>query len=139
MSSLICKIELSFVSECCNGSCKSVSQVLGVLTLALLFLVSFFPPVSLSLSPSSCNKTFSSVDSERITHFSRHRAFLRSRDLETICTRANWLSLVRDLPMLHMVLEAAIPVSCFYSTGQTRPCALRMCRYVASITFTRWN
>ena len=73
---------------------------------------------------------------ERITRSSRHRAFLRSRDLERIYRRANWLSLVRDLPTLHMVLEAAIPVSCCHSTGHTRSCALRMSRYVASITFT---
>ena len=135
------------MSECCNGSRKSVSQGLGVLTLALLFLVSwafpsFFLSISLSFSPSSCNKTFERArqltHSERITRSSRHHAFLRSWDLETICIRANWLSLVRDFPTLHMVLEAAIPVSCFYSTGQTRLCALRMSRYVASITFT-WN
>ena len=35
-----------------------------------------------------------------------------------------------------MVLEVAIPVSRFRSTGQTRPCVLRMSRYIASITFT---
>ena len=35
-----------------------------------------------------------------------------------------------------LVLEAAISVSCFYSTGQTRPCTLWISRYVASITFT---
>ena len=49
--------------------------------------------------------------------------FLRSRCLARISIRANWLSLVRDLSTLHMVLEAAIPVSRFRSTGQARPCA----------------
>ena len=34
------------------------------------------------------------------------------------------------------MLEAAISVSLFRSTSQTRSCALRMPRYVASITFT---
>ena len=44
---------------------------------------------------------------------SRHHAFLCSPDLERICIRANRLSLVRDHPTLHIVLEAAISVSCF--------------------------
>ena len=138
-----------FVSECCSGSRKSVSQGLGVLTRTLLFFVScafpsFLPSVSPSfspsISPSSCNKTFERArqltHSERITRSSCHHAFLHSRGLARICICANWLSLVRDLPTLNMVLEAAIPVSCFRCTGQTRPCMLRMSRYVASIAFT---
>ena len=60
---------------------------------------------------------------------------LCSRDLARICKRANYLSLVWDLPSSNM-LEAAISVSFFRSTSQTRPCALRMARYVASIIFT---
>ena len=100
---------------------------------------SLFPVLFL---PSSCNKTFERAhqlihSEKKITRSSCHRAFLCSPDLERICIHANWLSLVRDLPMLHIVLEAAIPVSCFHSTGQTCPCALRMSRYVASITFTQ--
>ena len=60
---------------------------------------------------------------------------LCSRDLARICIRANYLSLVRDLPSSNM-LEAAISVYSFRSISQTRPCALRMSRYVAFITFT---
>ena len=82
------------VSECCNGSRKSVSQGLGVLTQALLFLVSCaFPSISPSFSPSNCNKTFKRAHqlthSERITCSSRHHAFLCLQDLERICIRAN--------------------------------------------------
>ena len=108
--------------------------------LCFSFLTSLLPSVSPSFSPSSCDRTFERAcrltHSERITRSSRHRAFLCSRDLARICIRANWLSLVWDLLTLNMVLEAVIPVSCFRSTGQIRQCALRMSRYVASITFT---
>ena len=71
-----------------------------------------------------------------MTPSSRHRMFIWSPNLERICIRANLLSLVQDHPTLHIVLEAAISVSCFYSTGQTRPCTLWIFRYFASITFT---
>ena len=138
------RITIYIVSECCNGSRKSVFQGLGISTRVLLFLVScafpsFLLSVSLSFCPSSCNKTFKRdcrlTHSERITRSSRHRAFLHSRDLTRICIRANWLLLVRDLT-LNMVLGAAIPVSRFHSIGQTCPCALLMSRYVASNIFT---
>ncbi len=80
-----------------------------------------FPSVSPSFSPSSCNETFMRahqlIHSERIPHSSHHRAFISSPDLERICIRANQLSPVRDLPTLHIVLEAAISVYCFYSTA----------------------
>ena len=107
--------------------------------------LSFSPSLSLSFSlfpsllPSSFNRlrVYSSIDSlrKKKTPSSRHRAFICSPDLERICIRANRLWLVRDHPTLHIVLEATISVSCFYSTDQTRPCTLWISRYVASITF----
>ena len=100
---------------------------------------SLFPVPFPSFLPSSCNKTFERarqlIHSERITRSSCHGVFISSPDLERICIRANRLSLVQDLPMLHVVLEAAISVSWSYTTGQTRLCTLWSSKYVESITF----
>ena len=95
----------------------------------LLFLIScLFPSFLPSFSPSSCNKTFERarqlIHSEKITPSSHHCAFISLPDLKRICIHANRLSPVQDLPILHIVLEAAISVSRFYSTGQTHSCML---------------
>ena len=106
-----------------------------------LFLVSFPLPsllLSLSFSPSFLQVLTDSLHIRQLIHWKKKkkwRAFICSPDLERICIRANRLSLVRDHQTLHIALEAAISVSCFYSTGKTRPCTLWISRYVASITF----
>ena len=133
------------------------NQFQGVLTQALLshfllrfsfslspsfsFLPSFSLLPSLSFLPSflpsaSCNNTFVGRRTQKESSLPAVTVrILCSRDLARICIRANYLSLVQDLPSSNM-LEAAISVSPFRSTSQTRSCALRMSRYVASITFT---
>ena len=135
------------------------SQFQGVLTRALLSLFllrfSFSLSLSLSLSPSisfvpsfsllpflsflpspSCSNTFVGRRTQKESSLPAVTVrILCSRDLARICILANYLSLVRDLPSSNM-LEVAISVSPFRSTSQTRSCALRIPRYVASITFT---
>ena len=124
-------------------------QFQGVLTRALLSLVSCaFPSLSpsfrLSLSfrlspcflPSpSCNTFVSQLTQKESLLPAVTMRILCSRDLARICIRANYLSLVQDLPLSNM-LEPAISISPFHSTSQARPCVLQMSRYVASITFT---
>ena len=142
------------VSVGCDGFRKSVSgridssasvpRVLRFsysLALSLFLLPSVFLSSSVSLLPSflpsaSCNNTFVGRRTQKESSLPAVTVrILCSRDLARICIRANYLSLVRDLPSSNM-LEAAISVFSFRSISQTRLCALRMSRYVTSITFT---
>ena len=116
--------------------------------LALSLFLLFSASLSFLFSPSflrlfvrsfvrslSCNKFVGRRTQNKNLCYAVTVRILCSLDLARICIRANYLSLVRDLPSSNM-LEAAISVSLFRSTGQTRSCALWMPRYVASITFT---
>ena len=78
--------------------------------LSLSFRLSFLP----SVRPSpSCNNTFVGRRTQKESSLPAVTVrILCSRDLARICIRANYLSLVRDLPSSNM-LEAAISVSSF--------------------------
>ena len=109
---------MNFANQFLNDMCVNKSASFS------LFPFLFLPSFSLfhSLLPSSFNRlhAYASIDSPRkkMTPSSGHRAFICSPNLERICIHANRLLLVRDHPMLHIVLEAAISVSCLHSTGQ---------------------
>ena len=122
----------------CVGRLRWISQVrLLTQVLLSLFLLRFSFSLSFSflLSP-NCNTVFVSRRTQKVSSFPAVTVrILCSRDLARICIRANYLSLVRDLPSSN-ILETAISVSPFRSTSQTGLCALHMPRYVASITFT---
>ena len=131
------------VSVGCDGFRKSVSGRIdssaSVPLSPALFLLSlsfsFLPSFSLLPSP-SCNTAFVGLRTKKVLSFPAVTVrILCSRDLARICICANYLSLVRDLPSSNM-LKTTISVSPFRSTSQTRSCALRMPRYIASITFT---
>ena len=135
------------VSVGCDGFRTSVSgcidsSVLSLFLLRCSFSLPLSPSFCLSLLPVltfvrslSCNKFVGRHTQNKNLCYAVTVRILCSWDLARICIHANYLSLVRDLPSSNM-LEAAISVSLFHSTSQTRLCALRVPRYVASITFT---
>ena len=143
------------VSVCCDGFRKSVSgrihssvsvpHVLHFSFISLSCSLPLSPSFRLSLSfrlfpsflpPPSCNNTFVGRLTQKESSLPAVTVrILCSYDLARMCIRANYLSLVQDLPWSNM-LEAAISVSPFRSTSQTRLCVLRMSRYVAFIIFT---
>ena len=130
----------------CDRFRKSVSgcidpSALSLFLLRCSFSLALSPSFRLSPSPSgsrlpslSCNKFVRRRTQNKSSLPAVTMRILCSWDLARICIRANYPSLVRDLPSSNM-LEAAILVSLFRSTSQTRSCALRMPRYVAFITF----
>ena len=125
--------QVSFRAHWLDSFCPSC-PVLFLLSLSCSF--SFLPSLSFLLSP-SFNKIFVGRLTQKESSLPALTVrILRSWDLARICISANYLSVIWDLPLSNM-LEAAISVSCFCSTSQTRLCALRMSRYVVSITFTK--
>ena len=116
----------------CSFSLALSLFLLPSISLSFLFSPSFLPSFLPSLS---CNKFVGRRTQNKNPCYAVTVRILCSWDLVRICIRANYLSLVRDLPSSNM-LEAAISVSLFCSTSQARSCALWMPRYVASITFT---